>query len=57
MLRIECPRHGALLNHNHGSETADGLTIMLRGKCTQPGEVLVNGIVREEARRGFLPAR
>lgn len=53
MLRIEYPRHGALLNHNHGSETADGLTITLRGKCTQPGEVLVNGIAAKRQGEDF----
>lgn len=34
MLEITNIRQGAILNHNHGIETADSLTVMVEGFCS-----------------------
>ncbi|MBO7742337.1 MAG: hypothetical protein J6S21_07255, partial [Victivallales bacterium] len=44
MLTITFPRHGAVLNANHGIENADSLTITVTGTCGSNGIVRVNGI-------------
>ena len=43
MFEITYPRHGAVLNHHNGVETADSLTIKVTGVCDAPGTILVNG--------------
>ncbi len=43
MLEILSPRHGAVLNHNHGRETADALQITVHGLCDETGQLTVNG--------------
>lgn len=43
MLAILSPRHGAILNHNHGIETADSLKIQVSGLCDESGFLTVNG--------------
>ena len=42
MFEITYPRHGAVLNHHNGVETADALTIKVTGVCDVPGTILVN---------------
>ena len=43
MLTITDPFHGAVLNHRHGKQTADGLAIPVRGEAPLRAQVLVNG--------------
>ncbi len=43
-LRIIEPFHGAVLNHRHGKQTPDGLTIRVSGEATQGERVTVNGV-------------
>jgi len=44
MLRIAEPFHGAILNHRHGVQTADALTITVSGDAPPYGRVTVNGV-------------
>ena len=44
MLQITNFRQGAILNHNHGKETADGLDIVLQGISEGGYPVKVNGV-------------
>jgi len=44
MFDVIFPRNGAILNHNHGRETADGLEIEVRGVGGVTGCVTVNGV-------------
>ena len=44
MLEITSHRQGAILNHNHGKETAGGLGITIRGISESGRPVKVNGI-------------
>ena len=48
MVRIREPFHGAVLNHRHGTQSADALTIRVRGEAPPGHRVLVNDV---EARR------
>lgn len=43
MLEITNIRQGAILNHNHGKEEADGLTVRFEGISDYPGPVTLNG--------------
>ena len=43
MLCITEPFHGAVLNHRHGQQTDDGLTVTVSGEAPPYGQVLVNG--------------
>jgi hypothetical protein len=46
------PFHGAVLNHRHGKQTADGLTIRVAGEAAPDIPVTVNGVpCRREANR------
>jgi hypothetical protein len=42
-VRILAPVHGAVLNHRHGQQTAEGLTIRVSGQCRPGDRVTVNG--------------
>ena len=44
MFEITYPRHGAVLNHHNGAETANSLTVKVTGVCDVPGTLLVNGL-------------
>ena len=44
MIEITSHRQGAILNHNHGSESAQGLKITVRGTSGSGLPVKVNGI-------------
>lgn len=50
MLDIQFPRHGAVLNKNHGKETEDSLEITVKGRAGVNSLVLVNG--KEAQRKG-----
>ena len=48
------PVHGAVLNHRHGRQTAEGLTMRVSGQC-RPGErVTVNGAACRVAGNRFV---
>ena len=53
MFDITYPRNGAVLNHNHGIETSDGLEIEVRGMCGAGGAVFVNGKEADFDGQGF----
>ncbi|MBR5024700.1 MAG: hypothetical protein IKX48_06510, partial [Victivallales bacterium] len=53
MLNVHFPRHGAVLNHNHGIEDANGLTIEVRGVANINNRVTVNGVEAERNGRAF----
>ena len=53
MLNVHFPRHGAILNHNHGKEDANGLTIEVRGIASVNNRVTVNGVEAERKGRAF----
>ncbi len=53
LLRIEEPFHGAVLNHRHGRQTSDGLTIQVTGGAPLGDRVLVNGKPAERAGTAF----
>ena len=53
MLEITYPRHGAVLNRNHGHETSEALSIRVCGLCDTPEPVLVNGVVAERCGKQF----
>lgn len=48
-VKIEQPFHGAVLNHRHGRQTSDGLTIRVTGNASLGDRVLVNGQPTERA--------
>lgn len=43
-LKIEEPFHGAVLNHRHGKQTTDGLSIRVAGSTSPGSRVTVNGV-------------
>ena len=53
MLNVHFPRHGAILNHNHGIEDENGLTIAVRGVANINNRVTVNGVEAERKGRSF----
>ena len=53
MFDIIYPRNGAVLNHNHGTETADALEIEVRGIGGIGGIVRVNGVLADFDGTGF----
>jgi len=53
LLRIEEPFHGAVLNHRHGRQASDGLTIRVTGSAPLGDRVLVNGQPTERAGTTF----
>lgn len=53
MLDIQFPRHGAVLNHNHGIETEDALLVTVRGIAGVSSHVVVNGVTAERKGRAF----
>jgi len=53
MLSIETPFHGAVLNHRHGVQTDEGLTIEVRGRAPRGARVEVNGTESTRAGDSF----
>lgn len=53
MFDIIYPRNGAVLNHNHGKETEQGLEIRIIGAGGVTGNVKVNGIPARVSSNGF----
>ena len=53
MLSIETPFHGAVLNHRHGTQTDDGLTITVTGRAPRDLPVEVNGVAATRAGQSF----
>jgi hypothetical protein len=53
MIEITNLRQGAILNHNHGIETGEGLTITVRGISTTGQPVKINGNFAEMDGRNF----
>ncbi len=43
-IKIDEPFHGAVLNHRHGRQTADSLTIRVTGEAPPTARVAVNGV-------------
>ena len=43
-LQIDEPYHGAVLNHRHGKQTAEGLKILVQGSASAAIAVAVNGV-------------
>ena len=54
MLEITSHRHGEILNYKHGKETAQSLTIPLRGLASPQSQVSVNGIPAQRNDREFF---
>ena len=54
MLQITNIRQGAVLNHNHGKEDANGLTVLIEGISDFPGPVKVNGVPARRDGRRFM---
>jgi hypothetical protein len=52
-LKIQDPFHGAVLNHRHGVQTADGLTIRVSGEAPPEDRVTVNGVPATRSGKGF----
>ena len=52
-LKIHDPFHGAVLNHRHGTQTADGLTISVSGEAPLGEQVTVNGVPAKRSGKGF----
>ena len=53
MLELTFPRNGAILNKNHGIETAESLTVDFTGFCDVSGEITIGGVVADRLGRGF----
>ena len=45
-IKITEPFHGAILDHRHGKQSADSLTIRVSGQVNADGPVTVNGYLR-----------
>ena len=52
-VKILEPVHGAVLNHRHGKQTADGLTIRVSGEAPADSGVTVNGVACQRAGTRF----
>lgn len=52
-LKIDEPFHGAVLNHRHGKQADDGLTIRVTGTNDAGGRVTVNGIPSRQSGNQF----
>lgn len=52
-ISVEFPYPGAVLNHQHGVETARGLTITVKGKADPGTAVVVNGVPAGRAGGAF----
>lgn len=48
MLKIDYPFHGAVLNHRHGKQTEQGLTITVTGDAPSHGKVGAHSVVVDE---------
>lgn len=53
MLRITSPVHGAVLNRRHGTQTRDGLQVLVTGEAPRHDRVLVNGVEAQRHGTGF----
>ncbi|MCL4203878.1 MAG: hypothetical protein KJ000_15355 [Pirellulaceae bacterium] len=47
VIEIEYPYHGAVLNRRHGLQSADGLTIDVRGRAWAGALVTINGVAAD----------
>ena len=54
MIQITNIRQGAIFNHNHGKEDANGLTIFVEGITDFPGPVTLNGAPARRDGRRFM---
>ena len=54
MLQITNIRQGAVLNHNHGVEDENGLTVLFEGISDYPGPVTLNGQPTRRDGRRFM---
>ena len=52
-VKILEPFHGAVLNHRHGKQMADSLTIRVTGEANLADKVTVNGVVCRRAGKRF----
>ena len=52
-ITIEEPFHGAVLNHRHGRQSDEGLSIAVRGRVSGPGQVSVNGLAARRSGEHF----
>ena len=52
-LKILEPFHGAVLNHRHGKQTADEMTIRVAGEARSGDKVTVNGVACRRAGSRF----
>ena len=57
MFELTFPRHGALLNRRHGTETKEGLTIVASGVCDSAGSIAVNGLPVQRRDRRIASGR
>lgn len=55
-VKIREPFHGAVLNHRHGKQTAEGLTIAVSGEARPGDRVTVNGALAERSGNRFSAA-
>lgn len=55
-LKIREPFHGAVLNHRHGRQAAEGLTIRVEGEAPAGDRVTVNGAAAERSGSQFRAA-
>ena len=53
MIKIDSPFHGAVLNHRHGRQQDDSLTVEVRGRAPREAPVTVNGIPAQRAGDAF----
>jgi hypothetical protein len=52
-INVTEPFHGAVLNHRHGQQTADSLTIVVEGEAPAEDRVTVNGVAAQRERGRF----
>ena len=55
-LKILDPFHGAVLNHRHGTQTAEGLKIRVSGEAPADLRVTVNGVPAQREGKKFTAA-
>src|SRR5262245_57243465 len=52
-IKITAPFHGAILDHRHGKQSADSLTIRVSGQVNADGPVTVNGAPARRQEKSF----
>src|SRR4051794_11210620 len=55
-VKITEPFDGAILDHRHGKQTADSLTIRVSGQASGDGRVTVNGALGRRQAAGLFEA-